>query len=43
MNAPLPPLTPPNPNAGQSIDWDRPVGYGHAASILTLLTLAKDS
>ncbi|QDP65400.1 MAG: hypothetical protein Tp182DCM212571_18 [Prokaryotic dsDNA virus sp.] len=31
MNAPLPPLTPPRPNAGQGIDWDRPVGYGHAA------------
>lgn len=40
MNAPLPPLpplTPPRPNAGQHLDWDRPVGYGHAASILAVL------
>ena len=42
MTDPLPPLSPPRPNAGQHIDWDRPVGYSHAASILALLTLAKD-
>lgn len=37
MHTDLPPLTPPNPNAGQHLDWDRPVGYGHAASILAFL------
>lgn len=38
----IPPLTPPRPNAGQGIDWDRPIGYGHAANVLAFLTLAKD-
>lgn len=33
----LPPLMPPRPNAGQNIDWDKPVGYAHAAAILSLL------
>lgn len=37
MSAPLPPLTPPRPNAGQHIDWDRPVGYSHAANVLEIL------
>jgi hypothetical protein len=34
----LPPLTPPSPDAGKHLDWDRPVGYAHAASILALPT-----
>lgn len=34
--APLPPMTPPRPNAGATIDWDKPVGYSHAAAILGL-------
>lgn len=37
MHTDLPPLTPPNPNAGQHLDWDRPVGYGHAANVLEIL------
>jgi hypothetical protein len=34
----LHPLTLPRPNAGATLDWDRPVGYAHAASVLTVLT-----
>jgi hypothetical protein len=33
----LPPLQHPRPGAGSSVEWDTPVGYGHAASILSLL------
>lgn len=33
----LPPMTPPRPNAGAGIDWDRPVGYAHAAGLLALI------
>jgi len=32
------PRTPPRPIAGQGLDWYRPVGYGHAANVLALLT-----
>ena len=39
----IPPLTPPRPNAGQHIDWDRPVGYSHAGNILALLTKTEES
>ena len=39
----LPPLTPPRPNAGQHIDWDRPVGYSHAAAILAILQKTEES
>lgn len=34
----LPPMQAPRPNAGQSIQWDKPVGYSHAASILAAVT-----
>lgn len=43
MTVPLPPLTPPRPNAGQGIDWDRPVGYGHAANVLEILKKTLDN
>lgn len=33
----LPPLVPPRPPEERpEIDWDTPVGYGHAATLLTL-------
>jgi hypothetical protein len=35
---PLPPMTPPRPLAERpTIDWDKPVGYAHAANILGLI------
>lgn len=34
----LPPLHHPDPNDGQHIDWDAPVGYSHAANVLEILS-----
>lgn len=34
----LPPMVPPRPVSERpQIDWDKPVGYAHAAGILALL------
>lgn len=38
MSATLPPLTPPRPDAGAHLDWDRPVGYSHAAYIIAAMS-----
>lgn len=30
-------MKPPSPNAGEGIDWDKPVGYAHAQNVLDIL------
>lgn len=37
----IPAMTPPRPDAGANIDWDRPVGYSHAAVLATLAEKRK--
>ena len=35
----LPPMQPPRPNAGATIQWDNPVGYSHAHNLIALTEL----